>query len=416
MARPKTRRQYGTGSIFQRSSDGRWLGQIQAGFNTNGRRRTITVSSRLPGDAGKADVKRKLDKKQREIASGGIPDAAASGRTTVKAFAAPWLERQATRLRPISYATTRSAINIWIVPTIGHRQLGNLTPADIRAVHKAILADLKPSTATRYHSTLTCLLRDAILEGHPVPQRVLLVEGPGTNATDRRALPVQEAAGMLAFAAGHLPHSSRWVAALLQGLRQGEALGLTWAAYDRLPDAIDISWQLQGLPYNVVRDRASGFRVPVGFEARQLQDRWHLVRPKTDAGRRIIPKIPAFADVMEAWRAIAPASPHDLVWPAADGSPADPAQDLAEWKAMQATLGIAHPEGRFYVVHETRHTTASLLAAAGVDRKTIEDILGQVKLVEAYLHSSAQQKAAASAKVAAALRLAGAGDIRELEA
>lgn len=411
----RRRRQYGSGSIFQRTSDGRWLGQIQAGFNTNGRRRTITVSSRLPGPAGEADVKRKLDKKQREIATGGIPDAAANGRTTIKAFAAPWLERQATRLRPSSYATTRGAVTVWINPTIGHRQLGNLAPADIRAVHKAMLAELKPSSATRHHSVLMSMLRDAILEGHPVPQRVLLVEGPGSNTSDRQALSDVDAATMLAFAAEHLPHASRWVAALLQGLRPAETLGLTWAAYDRLPDAIDISWQLQPLPYNALRDRKSGFRVPVGFEARQLQGRWHLTRPKTAAGRRIIPKLPFFADVMEAWRAVAPASPHDLVWPALDGSPADPKQDLGEWKALQDACGVAHPDGRFYVVHETRHTTASLLLKAGVDRKTIEDILGQVKLVEAYLHTDRSQSAAALAKVAAALRLAGAGDIKALE-
>jgi len=46
MLRGKTvaRRQYGTGSICQSASDGRWVGAIQAGWTAKGSRRIITVS------------------------------------------------------------------------------------------------------------------------------------------------------------------------------------------------------------------------------------------------------------------------------------------------------------------------------------------------------------------------------------
>lgn len=396
----RKRRQHGTGSVFQRTSDGRWMGVIQAGFKANGTRRVITVSSAV----SEADCRRKLDRKRAEIAKNGAP--ATTGQTTVKAWADEWLGRQVDRLRPKAYATTHGGVMKWIVPTIGTRRLSDLRPADVRAVHEAMrAAGLKPSSQTRYHAPLMKMLRDAMLEGHPVPPNVLLTEGPGSNESDREALATVDAAAILAFAAEALPHSTRWAAALLQGLRPSEALGLTWEAYDRVPDGIDISWQLQALPYRVTGDRRSGFRVPVGFEARQLKGRLHLTRPKTAAGRRVIPKLPWFAEAMEEWRKVAPASPHGLVWPALDGDPADSKADLAEWKALQATLGVAHPAGRFYVVHETRHTTASLLVQAGVDRRVIEDILGQVKLVEAYLHTSTEQRAEAMAKVGAALQL-----------
>lgn len=398
----RKRRQYGTGSLYQRSTDGRWIGQIQAGYLSNGKKRVIYVSSNV----SEADCKKKLDAKVREIARNGLPDGKVNGRTTVKVWGDQWLETQKARMRPSSYNSARWAVRSWIVPTIGHRMLTSLGPADIRAVHTAMArAGIKPTSATRAHAVLMPLIKDAMLEGHQVPPNILLVEGPGLNESDRMALPTVDAAEILAFAAEHLPHATRWQAALLQGLRPSEGLGLTWAAYDASPDTIDISWQLQPLPYNVAYDRASGFRVPRNFEARQLEGRWHLVRPKTRKSRRVIPKLPFFAAAMEVWRQVAPVSPHGLVWPAIDGGPAHPAQDLEEWKLLQETLGIQHPAGRFYVVHETRHTTASLLVQAGVDRKVIEDILGQVKLVESYVHTTAEQRAEAMSKVGAALQL-----------
>jgi hypothetical protein len=132
------------GSVFQRTSDGRWMGVLQAGFNTNGKRRVITVSSAKPGDAGKAEVNRKLDRLIADIARNGTPS---GGRVTVKTWADEWLQRQVIKLRPNSYSAALGAVNNWIVPTIGTRRLDDLRPADVRAVHQAMRdAGLKPSS------------------------------------------------------------------------------------------------------------------------------------------------------------------------------------------------------------------------------------------------------------------------------
>ena len=42
------RRQYGTGSVFQRASDGRWIGQLLVGLTPRGTNRYVTVSN-YPG-------------------------------------------------------------------------------------------------------------------------------------------------------------------------------------------------------------------------------------------------------------------------------------------------------------------------------------------------------------------------------
>lgn len=395
----RKRRQYGTGSVYQRKSDGRWLGVIQAGWKPNGARRTITVSAKT-----EADCKRKLERRKREIEQHGLPE---SERVTVKAWAEVWLTRAEHKLRPRAFSASRSAVRTWIIPEIGHKRLGALTPGDVRQVTSAMrAAGLTSSSALRAHVTLIQMLKEATLEGHPVPQRVLLVDRPSVNANDRRAMTAGQAIAVLEVAT-MLPHASRWVAALLQGLRPSEALGLTWEAVDRRPGWLDISWQLQGLPYVDRRDPDRGFRVPDGFEAVQLDGRLHLTRPKTAKGTRVVPCVPWMTSALEAWREIAPASPHGLVWPALDGRPASEAHDLEEWKALQATAAVAHPAGRYFVRHEARHTAATLLLEANVDPEVIKQIIGHSTIVstQAYLHAPERMTLDALTKVARRLEL-----------
>jgi integrase len=168
-----------------------------------------------------------------------------------------------------------------------------------------------------------------------------------------------------------------------------------------------LAWQLQPLPYNVARDRSSGFRVPDGYEHVQLAGRLHLVRPKSKAGWRVLPLVPMLADALAHWQVAAPESPHELVWPALDGSPADEDADREEWHAIQATAGIGHPAGRPYHVHEVRHTTATLLLALGVDEATRVAIMGHSSIAStrAYEHRDLTLIRGALEKVAGRLQL-----------
>src|SRR3546814_20732753 len=64
-----------------------------------------------------------------------------------------------------------------LVPTIGHRQLGALTPADVRKVTDAVRAAGRTSTTAGYvHAVLVRSLKAAVREGPVVPDRVFLTE------------------------------------------------------------------------------------------------------------------------------------------------------------------------------------------------------------------------------------------------
>lgn len=393
-----TRRPHGTGSVYYDPARDRWVGAYEAGWTTRGTRRRRKIYA-----ATEKAARAKLVKALRETQD----PTSTVGRMTVKRWAEEWLDITQRRLRPATWATNRSTVGKWIIPTIGHKRLDTLTPADVRAVTRAMLdADLAPASAHRAQAILEKMLRDARSEGHTVPERVLDVEGPGASENDRDAIPTDDALALLA-AAVDTPDETRWVAAFLEGMRQAECLGLTWECVDLERGLIDVSWQLKALPYNVPRDRSSGFRVPDGYVARHLVGATHLVRPKTAKGRRVIPLVPWMVDALTLWRTQAPESPHGLVWPAADGGPRRPETDRAAWYALQEAAGVQHRSGRPYVLHEIRHTSATLLRMGGADDQTITAILGHASILStnAYLHTDQERVRAASALLAERLGL-----------
>lgn len=395
----KQRRSYGSGSITQRK-DGYWIGRIEGGWTPQGTRRRITVSAKT-----EAECKRRLKAKQRDLAQGR--EHGLNVRETVKTWAETWLPQHAKKVRPTTFTTDRGAVNKWIIPILGHRRLADLTPGDLRKLEAAIRdAGRSSTTALHAHKTLLTMLKAAIVEGHHIPERVMLTPKPGKASNDRTALPLDEAWRIISLA-GEQGDGSRWAAALLQGLRQSEALGLTWDRVhlaDDLADCyIDVSWQLQELPY---LNRAAGtFRTPDGFQARHLTGAQHLTRPKTAKGQRVIPVTRWMRAVLVTAREQWQPNPHNLVWADAQGRPIRPEDDRKRWHELQDAAGVHHPSGRHYHVHEARHTTATLLLAANVDRSVIEAILGQVVLVEAYLHVGRGQMLDALEKITGPLAL-----------
>lgn len=399
----KSRRQYGTGGVSYDASKKRWVGTIEAGVTAKGTRRRLKVSGRT-----EAEAKARLKEKARQIAREGLPTEGASARVTVGTWAKAWTERREQEVRSTTTSNDTSQVRRWIVPAIGHVRLEQLTPAHMRAVTSAIrAAGRAESTALRAQVVLKKMLRDAIVEGYQVPQRVLMMPNPGKGVTDRDAVPLIDALALLEVAAEHAD-GSRWVAAFLQGMRQGECLGLTWDCVDFERRRIEVAWQLDALPYRIPRDRSSGFRIKPGTPHRQLVGRWHLVPPKSRSGTRVIPMVEWMESALLAWREVAPPSPHRLVWPAADGGPRDDKDDSAAWYDLQDAAQVARTDdgparpgvelderggplaGRRYALHEARHSTATLLMEANVPETVITAILGHSSMVSsrAYLHAS----------------------------
>lgn len=392
----RARRDKGSGSLYYDAARERWIGSLEAGWTSRGTRRRLTVSAKT-----KRECAQKLRAKEREVAIAGIGAEGLATGATVKTWAEAWLDTRRREIRPTSFTADRSQVRTWIIPAIGHKRLDRLSPGDVRAVRRAVLdAGRAVSTAERAHAVLKKMLADAAAEGHAVPANVRDVKGirsgPRRATRSRDAIDAADAALLLAEAARR-DDGARWMVALLEGIRPAEALGLTWAAIDFGAGKITVEWQLRRLPYNVARDRASGFRVPDGYEARRLHDAAHLVRPKTDHGFRVIPLLAPVADALKRWRAVAPPSPHGLVFPSVDGKQGrGDKDDRAAWVALQDAAQVAWsdgPDGGRYDLYECRHTTATLLLAAGVDSATIVAVMGHASILstKAYLHTDVER-------------------------
>lgn len=279
------------------------------------------------------------------------------------------------------------------MPTIGHLRLDALTPGDVRKVAAAQEnAGLALPTMQRTHAVLGKILADAVAEGYLVQQRARETGGPGVGPSSRQALSREDAMRVIAVASSRTD-ASRWVAALVAGLRPAEALGLTWDMVDLEAATMTLAWQLKALPYVESRNPASGFRVPLGFESRHLVGAYHLVRPKTRAGVRVVPMVAWLADSLAMWRQQETKSAFNLVWPRDDGSPRSAEYDRAQWYEIVDQAGVSvmlqNGEARRPLLYEARHTAATLLLSGGVDTTTIKAVLGHSSVLstQAYLHT-----------------------------
>lgn len=392
----------GEGSIFQRA-DGMWVGSIETGYNKDGKRRQKRVYSK-----DYRDLVDKLDEIKAETLDGYNIDRT----VTVARWLAYWLPHvHKERIRPTTYRDYQYTVNN-IVANIGNIRLIDLTPADVRRMHNLI--GKGDRRAQKAHVILTRALKDAVAEGLLRRNVTDAVDPPDVKPPKRDVFTIAEVQQVLTYAAEHrtLMELARWMVAFLTGIRQGEALGLTWDRVDLNAGAIDITWQLQQL----TRSHGCGKRtdegwpcgkkhgarcttpqwdMPVRFEYRELHNSLVLTRPKSEAGSRWVPLIePMRAALVEHATTDASVNPHNLVFHNPDGSPISPTADSRQWHALLRGAGVIG-ETETKGLHVARHTAATVLRASGADEQTRMEILGHnsPEVTRIYAHADQARNA-----------------------
>lgn len=379
-----TRRVAGDGALYQRG-DGMWIGSVELGYGTDGKRRRKTVSSRTQKDA-----LAKLREVRAQVAGGlDVPTSS----TTLSAWLDYWLrEIAAKRVRPRTLDTYRHKVAL-IKEASGRARLDRLTPAHVRAVAQ-LCEDrgLSSTTALQAHAILSASLKDALREGRVTRNVAELVDRPSKAASTRGALTAEQAVHLLRVHADH-PLVSRWAFALTTGARQGEALGLRWPFVT--DDSIDLAWQLQRLAWRHGCREAEPdhsprtcprrtLAIPSSMEHEVVAGALVLTRPKTKAGIRVLPAVPFVAAALDARRQVAVDNPWGLVWTDEAGRPIHPSADSAAWHSALEQAGLPRVP-----LHAARHTAATLLLEAGVDAKVATTILGHsdVVVTRGYQHA-----------------------------
>lgn len=346
--------------------------------------------------------------------------AAARVSPTVREWSDQWLTDIRPHNAPQGYQQRVSRVRYWIVPTIGRTTLEQLSAASVRKIHAAMEEAGRSSTTIKNtHSTLITMLRAAQAEGHKVPESVFALRRPAEAVSSREDIPLDDAVAIIKTATPE-PDAARWVAALLQGMRQAECLGLTWDAVGFDRRELEISWQLISLKYADRKTKTLTY--PHGMEFIRLWGVKHLARPKSKAGRRRAPMVPWLYEALLAWREIAPKNEHGLVFPQQryPDRPRAADADREAWEALQERAGVVKEPGvmgddgewksppRYYGLHEARHTTATLLGMLGVDPEVIKAIMGWSKIAmrHTYTHVQVDQVRDALMAMATTLQLA----------
>jgi hypothetical protein len=348
------RREYGTGSVYRRSSDGRWIGSVEAGWNPDGSRRRVTVSAKTEAEA----------RRQGSETNATRSNATGSPTRTPASPSSQWADQWLTmpprnvRLRPTPTASTRH----------GRQQVGSCPPSDTSGSSSSsppatsgpstdalVKAGKSPSSsALRTH----CRPPHGHAQGRhrrgatPIPAARPVHRQSPTKLRRQRphaTSPSNNAIRVLEQAALHVgrrldggsPRSCRGC-----GRASASASPGRWSTSTRKPRRVMAAAERS--PTCRAAQKASAASVcPDGYECRQLDGHaGTLVRPKTAKGRRVIPLVPWMTTALTAWRDVAP-----TVNRTASSGPtlrrvariATRRTTDAEWYALQDAADVRHP-------------------------------------------------------------------------
>jgi integrase len=420
----REKRANGDGSVYKQTYTDpktkqpavRWRGAMVVGWTSD---EPPKPRKKYVSGKDEAEVKKKLRKLRSDLEQGRV---AADPGTTASDWLEYWLEHIAKpSIRGTSYEAYSTVINHWAVPYLGRRlKLEQLTTEHLEGLFRQMAERGSGRSAPGVKRVLSTALRVAVDRGRMVKNPAKSAKVPPVEEKEIEPLTAEEAKAVLAAAAGKR-NEARWSVALALGLRQGEALGLTW-------DCVDLDAGRMRVRHQVQRIKGVGLR---------------LVPVKSRAGRRPVSLPPTLLAALKTHRARQSAErlregerwtgwttqvPYpdgrvrtvELVFPNRIGGPIQQEDDWRDWKALIVAAGLGPavdgPVGRKtskgYVsgkglarLHDARHTAATLLLVQGVDVRVAMAIFGwsEASMAARYGHVVAELRDAAAAQMESAL-------------
>jgi integrase len=352
-------------STIYQGNDGRWQGRVTVGVRDDGRpdRRHVRGKTR-------SEVAEKVRALERNRDQGTVRKA--SDRWTVDRWLTYWVENIAAppHVAENTYLGYRVDVNRHLIPGLGAHRLERLYA-------KLQRSGLSPGGVHHVHRTLRAALNEAVRRSHLARNPVLLAKAPKLDNDDVEPYDVPEIQRLLEAAAKRR-NGARWALALALGLRQGEALGLTWNDVDLDKGTIRVRRSRLRPRYAHGCGGTSG-KAP-GLCPQRLSTRAATGRVKSKAGRRtiglpsqLIALLRAHRIEQERERALARQLWHDQDWAFATptGQPINPRTDYSEWKRLLRDAGLR--EGR---LHDARHTAATVLLVLRQPTPTVMSLMG----------------------------------------
>lgn len=344
------RRSNHEGSIYQRKSDGLWLGVAHVGYDAMGKplRKYVSAKKRTEVVEKLKDLRRKIDDRLL------LKDESVK----VAELFERWFEDvMRHQIAPSTFSNYQTVVRMHILPCLGNKKLVELNVGDVdKLLSQKADSGLSASTVRRIRAVLAQCLDQAIRWELVHRNVATLSRSPKMVRREGRTLSPDQARHLLETLRGH--HNEALYALMLStGLRRGEALGLRWSDFDRDTGVLRVLRQL----------KREGSRLVT------TDTKTSLSRRAVNLPEPMLKALLTHEERQEAERDWLGDSWIDsgYIFTSSVGTPIDPRNLYREFQAIcrSAGLGDWHP-------HELRHSAASLMLAQGVKIQVVSQVLG----------------------------------------
>lgn len=318
------------GTVFQRSTDGRWCAKYK---DARGNWKYLYRRS-------KGEAKQALRKALKDRDEGVSPNS-----MTLSVYLNEWLEDIEENVSYRTWLNHECIVRLHLNPTIGDKKLSKLSPKDIHDLYRSKLnSGLSRGRVRKIHVTLNLSLKNAVRFKYISMNPATDVKPPQEYSREMDVLTPEQVKALLNAAKGDRLEAA-YVLPVVVGLRQGECLALRYE---------DIDF-----------DRGT-------LKVRRTVWRNNVYPPKTPHSRRTI-KLPRIALNALKRHRDSDSNGDGWLFPTKHGNPVDAHNFIHRpWKRMLRKAGL--PETTRY--HDLRHGAASLLIASGVPIPIISNLLG----------------------------------------
>lgn len=331
------------------------------------------------------DANRRLRELVSSIESGKyIPERA----ETLDTFINRWWLTKKSSVAPTTALNYERLINRYIRKSLGKKRLQNIKPIDISALISSLVEQDRIGQADHVYVLLRLIFNSAVQMGALAVSPMRGIDKPRKPHTEMQTMTPDQ----IHMALEYLAMKESWallpVAVLVStGLRRSELLGLRWSDID--------------LEKAVLFVQRSYHVLPKGVEV--VKD------PKTRRSRRLVALDRHTVSLLAAHRAHSetnsgligePFSDSGYVFAREDGKPWRPNSLTQVWTRMRDRLGI---NAR---LHDLRHTSVSIMLAAGISARLISERVGHSSTsftMDTYGHLLPDAQAEAAEKLASAL-------------
>lgn len=380
-----TRTAQGSGTIRQRK-DGRWEARYTVGRDPG----TGKQVQRSVYGATQQEVRKKL---AQVVASLDNGDYFEPSKMTLARWVEIWLSEYMGDKKFLTIKHYKAQCKTHIVPSLGAVKLAELTTPQIQAFYNRLLRDgMAPKSVRNIHGILTKCLSTAVSVEYIRDNPASRVTLPRVEKKEIHPLTDEQVKDFLRVSAGD-EYEILLKVILFTGLRESEAIGLTWDCVDFKAGTMKVCKQLQKRPLSdggftfapLKNDKTRTLR-PAPFVLELLER-----RKREQAVQRL-----KAGELWEGWQT-AEEQKSALVFTTATGGNLSPQTVYNHYKKLARQIGA--PDSR---VHDLRHTFAVLSLQNGDDVKTVQGNLGHATAaftLDVYGHVSERMKEDSAARM-----------------